>query len=104
MRIRPLACLAIPLLCSGCALGAAGIAADILAGTSLASLTVSGKGLGDHAVSAASGKDCNVLGGMLRSDRAICEDYKQAGSGRPVLIEMPPPPMPTLLVTRPALA
>jgi hypothetical protein len=104
MPMRSLACLAILLSCSGCAVGVAGIAADILAGTSLASLTMSGKGLGDHAVSAASGRDCRVLEGMLRSDRAICEDYKLAGAVRPIMIETPPPPMPDMAAARPVRA
>jgi hypothetical protein len=75
MRTRSIACLAILTLCTGCAAGAVGIAANIVAGASMASLAISGKGLGDQAVSVATGKDCRLLEGMVRSDRGICENY-----------------------------
>ena len=105
MRTRSLACLVILLSCSGCAVGAAGIAADVLAGASVATLTVSGKGLGDQAISAAAGKDCRLLEGMVRSDRGICEEYKTAAGQRPpYLVEYGPPPMPEIAVGQPMMA
>jgi hypothetical protein len=45
-----------------------------------------------------------VLEGMLRSNRAICEDYKSAAAVRPVLIERQPPSMPEMAAMQPPLA
>ena len=104
MTTRPLAVLAILLSLSGCALGPVGIAADVLGGFSMASLTFSGKGLGDQAVSAAAGQDCRVLEGMMRRDRGICEDYKTAAARPPYLVEVPPPPMPEIAIGQPFAA
>src|SRR6185312_3626130 len=94
MRTRSLAGLLILLSCNGCALGAAGVAADVLAGASVASLTVSGKGLGDQAISAAAGQDCRLFEGMVRSDRGVCEEYKTAAQRPAYRVEFAAPPMP----------
>lgn len=103
--MRSLACLVVLLSCSGCALGAAGIAADVVAGASVATLAVSGKGLGDQAISAAAGQDCRLLEGMVRSDRGICEAYRTAALQRtPYLIKTNPPPMPEINVGQPMMA
>lgn len=57
-------------------------AAPVVAGITLGTLTtiasavsvsISGKDLGDHALSELEGKDCNMTEGLLRSDRDICE-------------------------------
>jgi len=50
---------------SGCV---AGVAAEAV------SVGTTGKTLGDHALSATSGKDCKVLEGAVRSDRDVCEE------------------------------
>jgi len=38
-----------------------------------ASTATTGKGLEDHALSYATGKDCNFIEGILRKDRKVCE-------------------------------
>lgn len=40
----------------------------------VASSITTGKGLGDHALSLLTGKDCSVTEGILRKDRDICEE------------------------------
>jgi hypothetical protein len=104
MRTRSLAGLLILLSCNGCALGAAGVAADVLAGASVASLTVSGKGLGDQAISAAAGQDCRLFEGMVRSDRGVCEEYKTAAQRPAYRVEFAAPPMPEIAVGQPMMA
>jgi len=73
--------LALALTLSGCA---AGVVADA------ASVGASGKSLTDHALDAATGKDCRVVEGMAREDRDVCErrgskptrrDYKGLAAG-----------------------
>jgi hypothetical protein len=64
----------LPLL-SACA---APIVAGITLGTlstiaSAVSVSITGKDLGDHALSTIENKDCNITEGVLRSDRDICE-------------------------------
>jgi hypothetical protein len=76
MRVRHFWVLGLPLLCGGCAVGAAGIALNVLGGASMVSLAVSGKGLGDQAISVAAGEDCRIFEGLVRSDRGICQPYK----------------------------
>jgi len=41
---------------------------------SIFSTAATGKGLGEHAMDAATGQDCNILEGLAREDRKICED------------------------------
>ena len=60
---------------SGCA---APVVAGITLGTlstivSVVSVGISGKDLGDHALSEVSEKNCNLTEGLMRSDRDICE-------------------------------
>jgi len=38
------------------------------------STAATGKGLGEHAMDAATGQDCNILEGLSREDRKICEN------------------------------
>lgn len=40
---------------------------------SLFSAAATGKGLGDHAMDVATGRDCRVLEGLARGDRRVCE-------------------------------
>ncbi len=40
---------------------------------SLFSTAATGKGLGEHAMDAATGQDCRVLEGLARDDRDLCE-------------------------------
>jgi len=40
---------------------------------SLVSTAATGKGLGEHAMDAATGRDCRVLEGLAREDRKVCE-------------------------------
>jgi len=83
MNRKPVAILPalLALALSGCV---AGVAADA------ASVGASGKSLTDHALDAATGKDCRVVEGVTRSDRDVCEargspatrrDYKGLGAG-----------------------
>ncbi len=41
--------------------------------TSLFSTAATGKGLGEHAMDVATGRDCRVLEGLARDDRRLCE-------------------------------
>lgn len=71
--------LALPLLCvfalSGC--GApifAGLTfAELSTAGSLISTAATGKGLSEHAMDAATGRDCRILDAMVRDDRRLCE-------------------------------
>lgn len=74
MRSRAL----IGLLLSSCALtGCASFAGSAVSDASsvvgLVSTATTGKGLGDHLLSALTGEDCNLSEGLLREDRAVCE-------------------------------
>lgn len=40
---------------------------------SLFSTAATGKSLGEHAMDAATGRDCNILEGLAREDRQVCE-------------------------------
>jgi hypothetical protein len=71
--------LALPLLC---ALALSGCSIPLIAGMTLAELgtagslfstAATGKGLGEHAMDAATGRDCRVFEAMVRSDRKLCE-------------------------------
>lgn len=46
---------------------------DLMTGTSLATTALTGKSLGDHALSMATGKDCSLMDAALEKDRHICE-------------------------------
>ncbi len=41
--------------------------------SSLFTTAATGKGLGEHAMDAATGRDCRILEGLAREDRRICE-------------------------------
>jgi len=41
--------------------------------TSLFSTAATGKGLGEHAMDAATGRDCRIVEGLAREDRKLCE-------------------------------
>ncbi len=55
---------------------------EILTGFSLTSTLFSGKSLGEHALDAVSGRDCRFLEGVLRQDRALCEEPNSAATER----------------------
>lgn len=46
---------------------------DLMTGTSLMTTALTGKSLGDHALSMATGKDCSLMDAALEKDRHICE-------------------------------
>ena len=65
-----------------CALALSGCGAPIFAGLtfaelgtagSLISTAATGKGLGEHAMDAATGRDCRIIESMVRNDRKLCE-------------------------------
>ena len=69
-------------------LGVSGCAAGVVADA--ASMGSSGKSLTDHALDAATGKDCRLISGATRADRDVCEtpgsaatkrDFKGLGGG-----------------------
>lgn len=71
--------LALPLLC---ALVLSGCGIPLIAGMTLAELSTAGslvttaatgKGLGEHAMDAATGRDCRIFESMVRTDRKLCE-------------------------------
>lgn len=71
--------LALPLLClaalSGCSAPIfAGLTfAELTTAGSLISTAATGKGLGEHAMDAATGRDCRIFEAMVRDDRRLCE-------------------------------
>ena len=76
---RRIITLGLPLLC---VLALSGCGAPLFAGLTLAELStagslistaVTGKGLGEHAMDAATGRDCRIIDAMVRSDRRLCE-------------------------------
>ena len=62
-------------LLSGCAIPViAGLTlTELGSATSLASLVLTGKGLGEQALDLATGKDCRVVDALVREDRELCE-------------------------------
>ncbi len=70
---------ALPLFClfalSGCAIPLVAGFTVVELGTagSLVSTAATGKGLGEHAMDAATGRDCRVVEAMVRDDREVCE-------------------------------
>lgn len=60
----------------GCAVPIAGVmtVGELSTVVSLGLTATTGKGLTEHAMDAATGKDCNVLGSILEKDRALCEE------------------------------
>lgn len=62
-------------LLGGCAAPIAGLitVGQLSTVISLGLTATTGKGLTEHAMDAATGKDCNVLGSILDKDRALCE-------------------------------
>lgn len=71
--------LALPLLglfaLSGCGVPIfAGMTfAELTTAGSLISTAATGKGLSEHAMDAATGRDCRILDAMARDDRRLCE-------------------------------
>lgn len=71
--------LALPLLglfaLSGCGapLFAGMTFAELTTAGSLISTAATGKGLGEHAMDAATGRDCRIIDAMVRDDRRLCE-------------------------------
>lgn len=49
-------------------------------GAGVASYVATGKGLADHAIGTFMNKDCNILEGLLRPDRHICEPIGSAAT------------------------
>lgn len=47
----------------------------ITLGIGLASYAATGKGFADHAIGTLTQRDCNILDGLLRSDRKRCEPH-----------------------------
>ncbi len=48
---------------------------DLMTGAGIASYAFTGKGLADHALTVAMGRDCRIVQGMVSRDRGICEDF-----------------------------
>lgn len=70
---------ALPLFC---ALALSGCGIPLIAGMTLAELSTAGslvstaatgKGLSEHAMDAATGRDCRIFESMVRADRKLCE-------------------------------
>lgn len=76
---RRIITLGLPLLCvfalSGCGapLFAGLTLAELSTAGTLISTAATGKGLGEHAMDAATGRDCRVIDAMVRDDRKLCE-------------------------------
>jgi hypothetical protein len=70
---------ALPLFCaltlSGCGMPLiAGMTiAELSTAGSLISTAATGKGLSEHAMDAATGRDCRIIDSMVRDDRSLCE-------------------------------
>lgn len=69
---------------------------------SLASTAATGRGLGEHAVSALAEKDCRLIEPIFREDRKFCEEYdsparKEDFNGVADLFEKPQEAPPTML-------
>jgi hypothetical protein len=65
-----------------CALALSGCGIPLIAGMTLAELSTAGslistaatgKGLSEHAMDAATGRDCRIFESMIRNDRKVCE-------------------------------
>ena len=96
-----IACL-VSLMLGGCA----GPMAGAFMVASLASTAATGKGLSEHALSAATDKDCNILESLLRKDRQLCEepgspatknDFKGLLGGEDEPAPLPRPPILTTI-------
>ncbi|MDZ7754384.1 MAG: hypothetical protein U5S82_22750 [Gammaproteobacteria bacterium] len=65
---------AAPLLLGGCA-GLIQLASHpVMTGMGLVSVAVSGKGLADHALDMVTRRDCRLLEGLVKEERALCEE------------------------------
>lgn len=105
------------ILLAGTSLLLAGCAGPVILGINLGtastvgsviSTAATGKGLGEHALSAATEKDCAIIEGAFRSDRKFCEERgaeatKSDFKGLAVLFEdKPQPASATMLAEAPA--
>ena len=76
---RRIISVALPMFCafalSGCGIPLiAGMTlAELSTGGSLISMAATGKGLGEHAMDAATGRDCRIFESIVRDDRKVCE-------------------------------
>ena len=79
MKIVPAA-----LLLSGCATPVLGALTlnHIITTASVVTTAASGKGVGDLALDAVTGKDCRMLESTLRNDRELCEDTDSPATRR----------------------
>ncbi|MDP6406996.1 MAG: hypothetical protein QF797_17515 [Alphaproteobacteria bacterium] len=59
----------------GCAVPVVGVFAlkDVITVVSLSSTVFTGKGVGEYAADAVTGRDCRIIDAVLRSDRKLCE-------------------------------
>jgi hypothetical protein len=71
------ACGAVALMAGGCAtpIVAALTVSELMTGASVVSYAATGKGIGEHALDVATGKDCRVIEAALRDDREVCEAH-----------------------------
>ncbi|MBE9557302.1 MAG: hypothetical protein IMF08_10640 [Proteobacteria bacterium] len=76
---RRIISVALPLFC---ALALSGCGLPLLAGMTLVELSTAGsvistaatgKGLSEHAMDVATGRDCRIIDSMVRADRKLCE-------------------------------
>lgn len=63
-----------PLLLGGCATLIQVASHPAVTGMGLVSVAVSGKGLADHALDMVTRRDCRLLEGLVKEDRALCEE------------------------------
>ena len=54
----------------------------VTVGVGIVSYATTGKGLADHAIGKLTQKDCNILGGILSTERKICEPLGSAAAQR----------------------
>lgn len=71
-RLLLTAVAALPLL-GGCSTLTHVVAHPVVTGIGLVSVVVTGKGLADHALDMVTRRDCRILEGLLKEERALCE-------------------------------
>ena len=62
-----------PSVLGGCATLSHVAAHPAITGMGLVSLAVTGKGLADHALDMVTRRDCRILEGLVKTERAVCE-------------------------------